>query len=189
MESQSCDAEPPPPPKPELRYPGITRGNTEGNAFPLCVTALAFNKLSANTNLGCYLFLLFPLFHRHAECGLLNKAPPTPTMYKYRLTHSPDKNHTALTHAYANQVRHMLTHWWDSQVTQVQPFQCWVYFHYIFPDFYLFDFKLMHQPLFCFSFWFPVGSLCLISISKWFLPLISSLCSLFVCFIRFGYNV
>lgn len=30
MESQSCDAEPPPPPKPELRYPGITRGNTEG---------------------------------------------------------------------------------------------------------------------------------------------------------------
>ncbi|CAG14545.1 unnamed protein product, partial [Tetraodon nigroviridis] len=29
MESQSCDAEPPPPPKPELRYPGISRGNTE----------------------------------------------------------------------------------------------------------------------------------------------------------------
>uniref|UniRef100_I3JXZ4 Palmitoyltransferase n=1 Tax=Oreochromis niloticus TaxID=8128 RepID=I3JXZ4_ORENI len=66
MESQSCDAEPPPPPKPELRYPGITRGNTE-------------------------------------ECSLLNKAPPTPTMYKYRPTYSPGKNHTALTHAYANQ--------------------------------------------------------------------------------------
>uniref|UniRef100_A0A8D3AX81 Palmitoyltransferase n=1 Tax=Scophthalmus maximus TaxID=52904 RepID=A0A8D3AX81_SCOMX len=66
MESQSCDAEPPPPPKPELRYPGITRGNTE-------------------------------------ECSLLNKTPPTPTMYKYRPTYSPGKNHTALTHAYANQ--------------------------------------------------------------------------------------
>uniref|UniRef100_A0A7N6B1E1 Palmitoyltransferase n=1 Tax=Anabas testudineus TaxID=64144 RepID=A0A7N6B1E1_ANATE len=65
MESQSCDVEPPPP-KPELRYPGITRGNTE-------------------------------------ECSLLNKAPPTPTMYKYRPTYSPSKNHTALTHAYANQ--------------------------------------------------------------------------------------
>ncbi|CAM9095518.1 unnamed protein product [Lampetra planeri] len=68
MESQSCDAEPPPPPKPELRYPGIGRGNAE-------------------------------------ECSLLNKAPPTPTMYKYRPAHSPDKNHTALTHAYANQLR------------------------------------------------------------------------------------
>ena len=30
MESQSCDAEPPPPPKPELRYPGLSRANTEG---------------------------------------------------------------------------------------------------------------------------------------------------------------
>lgn len=66
MESQSCDAEPPPPPKPELRYPGIGRGNNE-------------------------------------ECSLLNKAPPTPTMYKYRPSYSPGKNHTALTHAYANQ--------------------------------------------------------------------------------------
>ncbi|KAJ0050896.1 hypothetical protein NL108_009369 [Boleophthalmus pectinirostris] len=47
MESQSCDAEAPPPPKPELRYPGLSRGNNE-------------------------------------ECSLLNKAPPTPTMYKYR---------------------------------------------------------------------------------------------------------
>uniref|UniRef100_A0A668TTH6 Palmitoyltransferase n=1 Tax=Oreochromis aureus TaxID=47969 RepID=A0A668TTH6_OREAU len=37
------------------------------------------------------------------ECSLLNKAPPTPTMYKYRPTYSPGKNHTALTHAYANQ--------------------------------------------------------------------------------------
>lgn len=40
------------------------------------------------------------------ECSLLNKAPPTPTMYKYRPTYSPGKNHTALTHAYANQVTH-----------------------------------------------------------------------------------
>uniref|UniRef100_A0A672GI04 Palmitoyltransferase n=1 Tax=Salarias fasciatus TaxID=181472 RepID=A0A672GI04_SALFA len=38
------------------------------------------------------------------ECGLLNKAPPTPTMYKYRPPYSPSKNHTALTHAYANQL-------------------------------------------------------------------------------------
>ncbi|CAL1602654.1 unnamed protein product [Knipowitschia caucasica] len=67
MESQSCDAEPPPPPKPELRYPGLGRGNNE-------------------------------------ECSLLNKTPPTPTMYKYRPTYSPGKNHTALTHAYANQL-------------------------------------------------------------------------------------
>ncbi|TNM85499.1 hypothetical protein fugu_007770 [Takifugu bimaculatus] len=67
MESQSCDAEPPPPPKPELRYPGITRGNAE-------------------------------------ECSLLKKAPPTPTMYKYRPSYSPGENHTVLTHAYANQV-------------------------------------------------------------------------------------
>uniref|UniRef100_A0A3Q3QTW7 Palmitoyltransferase n=1 Tax=Monopterus albus TaxID=43700 RepID=A0A3Q3QTW7_MONAL len=37
------------------------------------------------------------------ECSLLNNAPPTPTMYKYRPTYSPGKNHTALTHAYANQ--------------------------------------------------------------------------------------
>lgn len=34
----------------------------------------------------------------------MNKAPPTPTMYKYRPTYSPGKNHTTLTHAYANQV-------------------------------------------------------------------------------------
>ncbi|KAA8594411.1 hypothetical protein FQN60_011546 [Etheostoma spectabile] len=38
------------------------------------------------------------------ECSLLNKAPPTPIMYKYRPTYSPGKNHTALTHAYANQL-------------------------------------------------------------------------------------
>ncbi|XP_074487150.1 palmitoyltransferase ZDHHC5-A [Sebastes fasciatus] len=38
------------------------------------------------------------------DCSLLNKAPPTPTMYKYRPTYSPGKNHTALTHAYANQL-------------------------------------------------------------------------------------
>ncbi|KAJ3615080.1 hypothetical protein NHX12_018648 [Muraenolepis orangiensis] len=66
MESQSCDAEPPPPPKPELRYPGLARANTE-------------------------------------ESSLLNKAPQTPTMYKFRPSYSPGKNHTALTHAYANQ--------------------------------------------------------------------------------------
>ena len=48
-------------------------------------------------------FFLF-LFHPPAECSLMNKAPPTPTMYKYRPTYSPGKNHTALTHAYANQV-------------------------------------------------------------------------------------
>ncbi|XP_051758379.1 palmitoyltransferase ZDHHC5-A isoform X3 [Ctenopharyngodon idella] len=40
------------------------------------------------------------------ESSLLNKAPPTPTMFKYRPTYSsPGKNHTALTHAYANQGR------------------------------------------------------------------------------------
>ncbi|ROI47849.1 Palmitoyltransferase ZDHHC5 [Anabarilius grahami] len=39
------------------------------------------------------------------ESSLLNKAPPTPTMFKYRPTYSsPGKNHTALTHAYANQM-------------------------------------------------------------------------------------
>ncbi|CAL8333096.1 unnamed protein product [Merluccius merluccius] len=38
------------------------------------------------------------------ESSLLNKAPPTPTMYKYRPSYSPGKNHTALTHAYANQL-------------------------------------------------------------------------------------
>ncbi|XP_023189367.1 palmitoyltransferase ZDHHC5-like isoform X1 [Xiphophorus maculatus] len=38
------------------------------------------------------------------ECSLLGKAPPTPTMYKYRPTYSPGKNHTTLTHAYANQL-------------------------------------------------------------------------------------
>ncbi|XP_056629226.1 palmitoyltransferase ZDHHC5-A [Triplophysa dalaica] len=39
------------------------------------------------------------------ESGLLNKAPPTPTMFKYRPAYSsPSKNHTALTHAYANQM-------------------------------------------------------------------------------------
>lgn len=48
--------------------------------------------------------------HPLAECSLLNKAPPTPTMYKYRPTYSPGKNHTALTHAYANQVMHTQTH-------------------------------------------------------------------------------
>uniref|UniRef100_A0A8C7FWZ4 Palmitoyltransferase n=1 Tax=Oncorhynchus kisutch TaxID=8019 RepID=A0A8C7FWZ4_ONCKI len=71
MESQSCDAEPPPPPKPELRYPGLSRGHQEQHT---------------------------------EESSLLSKAPPTPTMYKYRPTYSsPGKNHTALTHAYANQ--------------------------------------------------------------------------------------
>ncbi|KAI7810642.1 putative zinc finger protein [Triplophysa rosa] len=39
------------------------------------------------------------------ESSLLNKAPPTPTMFKYRPAYSsPSKNHTALTHAYANQM-------------------------------------------------------------------------------------
>uniref|UniRef100_A0A7N8YGJ2 Palmitoyltransferase n=1 Tax=Mastacembelus armatus TaxID=205130 RepID=A0A7N8YGJ2_9TELE len=83
MESQSCDAEPPPPPKPELRYPGITRGNTEGKYF------------------HDHFYSFFS--HLLVDCSLLNKAPPTPTMYKYRPTYSPGKNHTALTHAYANQ--------------------------------------------------------------------------------------
>ncbi|KAK6324923.1 hypothetical protein J4Q44_G00042650 [Coregonus suidteri] len=72
MESQSCDAEPAPPPKPELRYPGLSRGHHGQHT---------------------------------EESSLLNKAPPTPTMYKYRPTYSsPGKNHTALTHAYANQM-------------------------------------------------------------------------------------
>ncbi|XP_019735274.1 palmitoyltransferase ZDHHC5-like isoform X1 [Hippocampus comes] len=66
QESQSCDAEPPPP-KWELRYPGITRGSSQ-------------------------------------DYNMLNKTPPTPTMYKYRPTFSPGKNHTPLTHAYANQL-------------------------------------------------------------------------------------
>ncbi|XP_061536204.1 palmitoyltransferase ZDHHC5-A-like isoform X1 [Phycodurus eques] len=66
QESQSCDSEAPPP-KPELHYPGITRGSTQ-------------------------------------DYSLLNKTPPTPTMYKYRPTCSPGKNHTPLTHAYANQL-------------------------------------------------------------------------------------
>ncbi|XP_062852353.1 palmitoyltransferase ZDHHC5-A [Trichomycterus rosablanca] len=39
------------------------------------------------------------------ESSLLNKAPPTPSMYKYRPTYSsPGRNHAALTHAYANQM-------------------------------------------------------------------------------------
>ncbi|XP_068606742.1 palmitoyltransferase ZDHHC5-A [Brachionichthys hirsutus] len=38
------------------------------------------------------------------ECSLLSEAPPTPTMYKYRPAYSPGRNHTALTHAYANQL-------------------------------------------------------------------------------------
>uniref|UniRef100_A0A8C7FSJ2 Palmitoyltransferase n=1 Tax=Oncorhynchus kisutch TaxID=8019 RepID=A0A8C7FSJ2_ONCKI len=47
--------------------------------------------------------LRYPALSR--ESSLLNKAPPTPTMYKYRPTYSsPGKNHTALTHAYANQM-------------------------------------------------------------------------------------
>ncbi|XP_077380662.1 palmitoyltransferase ZDHHC5-A-like isoform X3 [Festucalex cinctus] len=66
QESQSCDTEPPPP-KPELRFHGITRGSTP-------------------------------------DCNLLNKTPPTPTMYKYRPTCSPGKNRTPLTYAYANQL-------------------------------------------------------------------------------------
>ncbi|XP_054634764.1 palmitoyltransferase ZDHHC5-A-like [Dunckerocampus dactyliophorus] len=66
QESQSCDADPPPP-KPELHYLGVTRRNTH-------------------------------------DYNLVNKVPPTPTMYKYRPTYSPGKNHTPLTHAYANQL-------------------------------------------------------------------------------------
>ncbi|TRY89947.1 hypothetical protein DNTS_001670 [Danionella cerebrum] len=45
-----------------------------------------------------------PLGHSE-ESSLLNKAPPTPTMFKYRPAYSsPGRNHTALTHAYANQM-------------------------------------------------------------------------------------
>lgn len=90
MESQSCDAEPPPPPKPELRYPGIRNMEGKGMRSPQPPLLL---RLSSETS-------PFP-----AECSLLNKAPPTPTMYKYRPTYSPGKNHATLTHAYANQVR------------------------------------------------------------------------------------
>lgn len=97
MESQSCDAEPPPPPKPELRYPGITRGNTEGKPFALPVRTFPSEQLLK--------FFLPP----PAECSLLKKAPPTPTMYKYRPSYSPGENHTVLTHAYANQVTHTST--------------------------------------------------------------------------------
>uniref|UniRef100_A0A3Q2CB58 Palmitoyltransferase n=1 Tax=Cyprinodon variegatus TaxID=28743 RepID=A0A3Q2CB58_CYPVA len=49
--------------------------------------------------------LRYPGIRNMEECSLLNKAPPTPTMYKYRPTYSPGKNHATLTHAYANQVR------------------------------------------------------------------------------------
>lgn len=55
----------------------------------------------------CREFTIYCVFHLSlfAESGLLNKAPPTPTMFKYRPAYSsPSKNHTALTHAYANQV-------------------------------------------------------------------------------------
>ncbi|MBN3324185.1 ZDHC5 Palmitoyltransferase, partial [Atractosteus spatula] len=39
------------------------------------------------------------------ESSLLNEAPPTPTMYKYRPSYSsPGKNHTALAHASGNKV-------------------------------------------------------------------------------------
>lgn len=97
MESQSCDAEPPPPPKPELRYPGIARGNAEGKAAWLPVRSLPSEQ-------HLEFFLCPP-----AECSLLKKAPPTPTMYKYRPSYSPGENHTVLTHAYANQVKHTCT--------------------------------------------------------------------------------
>uniref|UniRef100_A0A4W4E8X5 Palmitoyltransferase n=1 Tax=Electrophorus electricus TaxID=8005 RepID=A0A4W4E8X5_ELEEL len=49
--------------------------------------------------------LRYPGLSRASKSSLLNKAPPTPTMFKYRPTYSsPGKNHTALTHAYANQM-------------------------------------------------------------------------------------
>ncbi|XP_077427674.1 palmitoyltransferase ZDHHC5-A-like isoform X1 [Vanacampus margaritifer] len=38
------------------------------------------------------------------DCNLLNKTPPTPTMYKYRPACSPGQNRTPLTYAYANQL-------------------------------------------------------------------------------------
>ena len=109
MESQSCDAEPPPPPKPELRYPGLTRGNTEGKAIWLLFPSPSEQHLE--------FFLSF-----FAECSLLKKAPPTPTMYKYRPSYSPGENHTVLTHAYANQVRQtcVLASWYHL-TTQIRP--------------------------------------------------------------------
>lgn len=106
MESQSCDAEPPPPPKPELRYPGMTRGNAEGKAGRRPVRALPSEQ-----------HLDFFLPPPPAECSLLSKAPPTPTMYKYRPSYSPGENHTVLTHAYANQVMPTST----AAVTAQQP--------------------------------------------------------------------
>ncbi|XP_030637722.1 LOW QUALITY PROTEIN: palmitoyltransferase ZDHHC5-like [Chanos chanos] len=64
IESQSTDAEAPPPPKPEHRYPGLPHTHTEESS------------------------------------SLLNEAPPTPSLYKYRPAYSsPGKNHAALTHS------------------------------------------------------------------------------------------
>lgn len=107
MESQSCDAEPPPPPKPELRYPGLSRGTTEGKPFLRLERSLQSSTLNSSSPLP-------------AECSLLKKAPPTPTMYKYRPSYSPGENHTVLTHAYANQVRHHLHAAWTI-ATQTRP--------------------------------------------------------------------
>lgn len=111
MESQSCDAEPPPPPKPELPYPGITRGNAEGKSLTSITMKASYLKNStpvwSSVRFTVTYLIFFPTLC--AECSLLNKAPPTPTMYKYRPTYSPGKNHMVLTHAYANQVKHTNT--------------------------------------------------------------------------------
>lgn len=54
MESQSCDAEPPPPPKPELRYPGISRGTVEGEHSWASLAPPAGGRTSCLTTLSLY---------------------------------------------------------------------------------------------------------------------------------------
>ena len=74
-----------------------------------CLNLLCGVSTLSGTTMSSQQCFFLVYSHPPAECSLLNKAPPTPTMYKYRPTYSPGKNHTALTHAYANQVMHTNT--------------------------------------------------------------------------------
>lgn len=111
--------------------------------------------------------MLFMYLSSHSECSLLNKAPPTPTMYKYRPTYSPGKNHTALTHAYANQVMHTEP---DSGAqpgeTATHNVSCSVCLFRLLIGIFL-PFSLLQSNassfLLCLSFWFAVGHLGLVS--------------------------
>lgn len=137
----------------------------------LSATAVTF---STRPNMN-FIFTVFNLYSLHlpAECSLLNKAPPTPTMYKYRPSYSPGKNHTALTHAYANQVTHTHTHIYRRYCTRILTHKkytqcikstlcvcfCLVFFIFSYTHLSLhlfllsFDFNLMHLP-FCFVLFF-----------------------------------